>query len=168
MKSPLPISLFSSRGMMVDMLILLPVAPQEPICEGWSSGLGLQIIDMNYLAIDFGTKNVGLAYSQSGIIATLPAIKNDDHLFQQIIRIISDYSIVKIYVGLSEGNIAIKTKKFIADLQEMVKLPIETVEEAVSTIEAAAIYQGNQNPRRRQEKKIDSVSAAVILNRVIS
>jgi len=122
---------------------------------------------MNYLAIDYGTKNIGLAFSQDGLISTLPSIKNDNRTFQQIIKIIDEYSIVKIYVGLSEGKVADLTREFVIKLQKMVTLPIETVEEAVSTIEATAIYKNNRSSRRSQDKKIDSVSAAVILNRVI-
>jgi putative Holliday junction resolvase len=122
----------------------------------------------NFLAIDYGTKRVGLAYSVSDIISTLPAIKNDDKLFANIKEIIAQYSIAKIYVGLSEGRMADNILKFVSTLSGMLELPVETIEEAVSTIEATEIYRRNLGKRREYKKLVDSVAAAVILRRVIN
>ena len=60
---------------------------------------------MNYLGIDFGTKNIGLAVSTLGIISPIHAIKNDDHVFDNLKKIIVDYKIDGIYVGISEGDV---------------------------------------------------------------
>ncbi len=122
---------------------------------------------MNLLAIDFGTKRIGLAYSLNGIIFTLPMVNNDEKLFSNLQKVIHDYKIEKIYVGLCDGQIAEMTKKFIVKLSDMVKLPIETVEEAVTTIEANSIFSQNKKSAKNYKKQIDSVAAAVILNRVI-
>ena len=123
---------------------------------------------MNLLSIDFGTKRIGLAYSINDIIFTLPMVKNDSNFIANLQKIIDDYHIEKIYVGLCEGKIAELTKKFIINLSGMIKLPIETVEESISTIEADGIFSKNKNNRKAYKKQIDSISAAVILNRVIS
>lgn len=123
---------------------------------------------MNLLAIDYGTKNIGMAYSVSGIISTLPSLKNDDNLSANLQEIITKYTIDKIYVGLSEGKVADLTLKFVANLRNMLELPVETVEEAVSTIEATEIYHQNRKKQKDYQKNIDSVSAAVILRRVIN
>jgi RNase H-fold protein (predicted Holliday junction resolvase) len=117
---------------------------------------------MNYLAIDYGTKNIGLAYTVNNIIFTLPPLVNDDQFIHNIQGIISQYSIEKIYIGLSYGRIAKLTKKFISSLSAVIKLPIETVDEAASTIEASEIY------KRNHHDLVDSVAAAVILRRVIN
>lgn len=122
---------------------------------------------MNYLAIDFGTKRIGLAYSLNGIIFTLPMVKNDDKFIETLQQIITEHRIEKIYVGLCEGKIAELTKMFVAKLSPMVKLPIETVEEAVSTIEADSIFSKSKKNTKNYKKEIDSIAAAVILNRVI-
>jgi putative Holliday junction resolvase len=123
---------------------------------------------MNCLGIDYGTKNIGLAISSHGVIAPLPAIINNDQAFTRISAIIKEYNIDKIYVGISLGQMAKKILKFVVQLQNMIKLPVETVEESVSTIEATAIYANNRHPKKQYRRQIDSVSAAVILNRVIS
>jgi len=122
----------------------------------------------NYLAIDYGTRHFGLAYSQKGIISTLLPIANDNNAIAKISEVVNQYHVVKIYVGLSQGRVADLTLKFVSKLRRMLKLPVETVEEAVSTIEAEDILKASRNRRKTYSGKIDSVSAAVILRRVIS
>ena len=119
---------------------------------------------MNNLAIDYGTKNVGIAYSINDIIFTEAIINNDLNLIQNISNLVKSHNIGKIYVGISEGKMAKLTMKFVDEMSAVIKLPIETVEESVSTIEATKIIKNSKNSL----KKIDSVSAAVILQRVIS
>lgn len=123
---------------------------------------------MNLLAIDFGTKRIGIAYSVNGIIAPLTTLPNDQNFFPRLRQIIDEYQISKVYVGLSEGKIANLTLAFVSKLTTMLKLPVETVEEAVSTIEADSIYKSNQKNQKRYKQTIDSIAAAVILKRVIS
>lgn len=121
---------------------------------------------MNYLGIDYGTKNIGLAVSILEIITPIPAIKNDDCIIDNLKKIISDYKIDGIYIGVSEGEFAVTTKAFVEKLRGVLQLTIETVEEAVSTIEAQQIYIKNKNKKKDYKKLIDSVAAAVILRRV--
>lgn len=123
---------------------------------------------MNYLAIDYGSKRIGLAVAIEGIIEPILPIKNDTKLFESLNKIIIDYQIEKIYVGISEGEFALQTKKFVQKLISMVKLPVETTEEAVSTIEAEKIFFDNRKKKKNYKKNIDSISAAVILRRVIN
>lgn len=123
---------------------------------------------MNALAIDYGTKRIGIAISIQNIIQPLTVLKNDSNFLPQLQQIISDYRIDQIYVGLCEGLFAQVTKKFVVKLKTMIKLPIETVEEAVSTIEADKIFLANKKHKKNYKKEIDSVAAAVILKRVIS
>lgn len=123
---------------------------------------------MNCIAIDYGIKRIGLAISIQGIIAPLSVVPNDKNFINILNREISDYKIDKIFVGVSEGEVAQLTKKFVTELANMVQLPIETVEEAVSTIEAEEIYIRNKRKKKDYKKQIDSVAAAVILRRALS
>jgi putative holliday junction resolvase len=123
---------------------------------------------MNYLAIDYGSKRIGLAIAIEGIIEPIPGIKNDTNVFNNIKSLISEYIIEKIYIGISEGEFAIRTQKFANELKNMIVLPIETVEEAVSTIEADQIFSVNKRKKKDYKKTIDSIAAAVILRRVIN
>lgn len=44
---------------------------------------------MNCLAIDFGTKRIGLAYSLNNIIFTLPIVKNDNKILKKLVKLLS-------------------------------------------------------------------------------
>lgn len=123
---------------------------------------------MNALSIDYGHKRIGLAISIQGIIQPLSVVKNDSNFLNHLNKAISDYKIDKIFVGISQGEFAKQTQKFIDGLKNMITLPIETVEEAVSTIEADQIYLANKKPKKDYKKNIDAIAAAVILKRVIS
>lgn len=123
---------------------------------------------MNALSVDYGSKQIGLAISIQGVIQPLDVIKNDSNFLPQLQKIITDYQIDKIFVGISQGLFAVKTQEFVNWLKNMIILPIETVEEAVSTIEADQIYLANKKPKKDYKKNIDAIAAAVILKRVIS
>jgi putative Holliday junction resolvase len=123
---------------------------------------------MNALGIDYGTKRIGVAVSIQGVIQPLVTLKNSPQFIEKLQQIISDYKIDQIYVGISQGAIAAQTKKFVKQLQDMLTLPISTVEEAVSTVEADSIFITNKKRRKDYQKTIDAIAAAVILKRVIS
>jgi len=120
---------------------------------------------MNYLAIDYGTKRIGLAITVMDIISPIDGIPNDKSIFDNLNKIISSYKIDKIFVGMCEGDFAIKTKKFVTELRSMVKLPVETIEESVSTIEANKLFSDNKKKKKKYKKSIDSIAAAIILRR---
>lgn len=123
---------------------------------------------MNLLAIDYGTKKIGLAVSINGIIFTLPSVKNDQSFIPKLQQIIHQHQVSKIYVGLSEGRFAKETLIFVDHLRSVLSLPVDTVEESVSTIEADEIFNTNKNNQKQYDNKIDSIAAAVILRRVHS
>lgn len=121
---------------------------------------------MNLLSIDYGSKRIGLAISVLGIITPIDPIPNNDQKISSLKNIIDQYKIEKIFIGISEGEFAKTTQKFVDQLKNMVICDIETVEEAVSTIEADQIFLANNKKKKNYKKLIDSISAAVILRRV--
>lgn len=122
---------------------------------------------MNCLAIDYGKKNVGLAFSVNGIISPINAIKNDSKLVKNIKLIIDQYKIDKLFVGISQDRSGFQTKTFKEKLENMLDLSVEGVEETVSTIEATQIFLDNKKNKKKLKGQIDSISAAVILNRAL-
>jgi len=123
---------------------------------------------MNSIAIDFGLKRIGLAIAISDIISPLSVVANDNNFFTYLQKVINEHNIKKIYIGVSEGEVAQKSIEFATKLKSMLQLPVETVEEAVSTIEANEIYLANKRKKKDYKKSIDSVAAAVILRRALS
>lgn len=124
---------------------------------------------MNCLGIDFGLKRIGIAVSVSSIISPLCTIKNTKNVFTEIKEIISKYHITHIYIGIPQGKMAKRIKKFSIDLQSSTcDIPISYVDESISSIEAEKIYIQNKNPKKAIKQKIDAISAGIILNRVLS
>ncbi len=121
---------------------------------------------MNLLSIDYGSKRVGLALSVKGIISPLKTIPNDKSLISVIKALSHQHRVNRIYIGISEGKFADATKLFVSQLKNSTPIPIITVEEAVSTIEADEIFKNNRSKQKNYKKRIDSIAAAVILSRV--
>jgi putative holliday junction resolvase len=122
---------------------------------------------MNCLAIDYGSKRIGMAISTRGIIEPFSVVKNDSNFLNYLKDTTFKNNIQKIFVGVSEGLFAQKTLEFVKYLRQNISLPIETVEEAVSTIEADQIFKANKKSKKDYKNKIDAIAAAVILQRVI-
>jgi putative holliday junction resolvase len=123
---------------------------------------------MNCLSIDYGSKRIGIAISTSGIIQPFSVVKNDSNFLEYFKKVITEYQIEKVFIGVSEGFFAKRTLEFAKFLKENISLPIETVEEAVSTIEADQIFKANKKSKKDYKNKIDAIAAAVILQRVIN
>lgn len=113
---------------------------------------------MRILGIDFGEKKIGLAISEGDLAEPLGIIGVRDWE-SQIRRICQEQKIEKIVVGISEGEMAEKTKKFAVELGKAINLPVELQDETLTTSEAVA-------KMREIGKKIkdeDAISAALIL-----
>ncbi len=97
----------------------------------------LLISIMNILAIDYGTKNIGLAWCDTGIGAPLPfgVAKN----IIEVIKIISDEKINKIIIGLpvgTDGRENMNTeriRKFGGEVQEKTGVGVEFFDERFSS-----------------------------------
>ncbi|MCG2701548.1 Holliday junction resolvase RuvX [Candidatus Parcubacteria bacterium] len=108
---------------------------------------------MNYLAIDYGTKRIGTAISIMGVISPLKTFPNNTVFFNSLEKITNQNEIKKIFVGICQGSFAVQTKSFVAKLKLMLKLPVELVEESVSTIEADELYKQLNKKRYRSYRK---------------
>lgn len=92
---------------------------------------------MNILAVDFGTKNIGLAWCDTGIGAPLPfgVSKN----IGDLVKIIKNEKIDKIIVGLpvgmdgKENANTDRVKKFGLELQNLVDISVEYFDERLSS-----------------------------------
>ncbi|MDD2758285.1 MAG: Holliday junction resolvase RuvX [Patescibacteria group bacterium] len=113
---------------------------------------------MNILGIDYGTKNIGLAWCDTGLGMPLPfgVVKN----INDITKIIKEEKIDKVVVGLPVGldgkenlNTA-RVKKFVEELENSISAPVEFFDERFSS--QAADRSGDGATR-------DEKSAMVIL-----
>jgi putative holliday junction resolvase len=119
---------------------------------------------MNLLALDFGQKNIGLALSIKGVTFPLKTVKNNITTFEEIRKVCQEYQIEKLIVGLSSGQMAQKTLSFVEKLEKMLKLPIETVDETLTTQESWSHFKKHSLKKWKAQK--DSLSAVRLLERI--
>ena len=89
-----------------------------------------------------------------------------------VAKLAREEGVVLILIGMpylpsgAKGTQALLTEKFISDLTSLTKVPIKTVDERMSTIEASqmlAQFPHNKNRIRKNRGIIDSASATIIL-----
>jgi putative holliday junction resolvase len=148
-------------------------------CRAWHGilrpvGLGIILMSMKTLAIDYGSKNIGLALSDDeGRIAFAYATINPqlttynlqqatDKVIEDIKKICELEKVEAVVVGMPIGLSGKDTKKteevweFVKNLQENLKISVETEDERLTTV--AAGHLENKNARN-----VDELSAQILL-----
>jgi len=119
---------------------------------------------MKYLGIDFGLKNLGLAYAESPLSEPLTQYHYvfQDQALKFISSIINQQHIDIIIIGLPEGKLANKVKNFANKLKVKTNLPVYYQDETLSTQEAKAkMIQAHLPQKKRRQDH--SRAAAIIL-----
>jgi putative Holliday junction resolvase len=128
---------------------------------------------MRVLAIDFGSARIGLALSDpTGTLARplpfLPA-KGDAKLAREIALLAEKEEAGRILLGLPRhmngtlGEAAAKVQAFATALAAATKIPIQMVDERLTTVQASRQLQEAGRDTRAQRGRIDSEAAAVLL-----
>lgn len=101
---------------------------------------------MNFLGIDFGTKNIGLAWAGSGVDVVLPYGRIEHKNWKKDLpKLIKEERINAVVVGIPYGEEGEETKNservraFIAELKTLVEVLIETTDEQFTTREAQSM-----------------------------
>ena len=133
--------------------------------------------DKTILSVDYGTKRIGLAKSDSlGIIATavdtLEVKSASDALrkVRQVIERIRPAAIVIGYPLLQSGDRSdscIAIDGFIEKLSTTFKGPIHRVDEADTSIEAVGVIRAHGKRVGRDKKRVDRLAAVIILQRFL-
>lgn len=116
------------------------------------------------MAIDFGTKRVGVAVSRGTLAVPLQVVPHDENLFPTLVALVQQEGVQKIILGLSENEMALKTQEFGKQLeQELQTIPVEFFDETLSSqaVEKRLQQQGIKHSVRTGP--IDHFAAAVIL-----
>ncbi len=128
---------------------------------------------MKYLAMDLGTKRLGLAISTSGVLTTpykLISFKTYEEARDEVIKIIEKEKITCLVLGLpknmdnSMGLAFERSLNFKKLLEEKCSLPVNLVDERLSTVEAESILIENNYSRAKRKNVIDELSACIILD----
>ena len=120
---------------------------------------------MRLISIDFGLSKVGVGIATSKIAEPYSIIRyrNNKLLFKTIEEIIQKEKTEKIIVGISEGEMAEKTKEFVKDLKKEIDIPIEEFDETLSTLDAQRLAIESGMRRSKRKNMEDAMAAAVML-----
>jgi len=134
---------------------------------------------MRYLGLDLGTKTLGVAITdKTGTIARVLKVirfqhEDYDMAANEVIKIIEEYEIAKIALGLpknmdnSSGFASNRSLNFKSLLEKKTSIPIELIDERLSTMEAENILLDADLSREKRKKVIDGVAAQIILDTLI-
>jgi len=124
------------------------------------------------IAFDYGDVRIGVAVSDPDSILSSPLTTlkaTDKNLSSQISQIITEIEPVTIYVGrpsLLSGNDGVATEKateFVALLHTITQVPIELIDERMSTISAARNLREAGRSAKESKDAIDMAAAVAIL-----
>jgi putative Holliday junction resolvase len=124
------------------------------------------------IAFDYGDVRIGVAVSDPDSILSSPltTLKATDKNLNQLISVIfSEIEPVAIYVGRpallsgEEGAASEKAVKFAAELAAITTIPIEMIDERMSTISAARNLRDAGRSAKDSKESIDMVAAVAIL-----
>jgi putative holliday junction resolvase len=129
---------------------------------------------IRYLALDVGTKRIGIAVSDGlGLTAqpvmTLERRRNPREDLRSIARLARRHQVAGIVVGLplhmsgEESPRATKTRTFAAELGELSGLPIHLWDERLTSETAHAILYEAGRKRQTHKDVVDQVAAVLIL-----
>ena len=130
---------------------------------------------MTALGLDLGTKTLGVAISKTGIIANpykLLKYNNEeyDNLAKEVVGIVEKENVTEIALGLpknmnnTSGFATKRSEDFKTILEKYVNIPINFVDERLSTVEATNILLANDMSRKKRKNIIDVTAAMIILD----
>ena len=128
---------------------------------------------MRILALDHGTKRIGIALSDElkMIAQPLEFVLTDPlaDFFVRLKEIIRDKEVELILIGMprnmdgSYGPAALKVQEFIAVLKDKVAIPIQTWDERLTSAQAQRFLIQGGVRRQDRKQKVDKTAAAILL-----
>src|SRR5213594_3327452 len=128
---------------------------------------------MRILALDHGTKRIGVAVSDElRMIATpLEYVLAEPFaaFLARLKEIIREKEVEMILVGMprnmdgSYGPAALKVQQFVAVLKDAIAIPIQTLDERLTSAQANRLLIGGNVRREKRRDKVDKMAAAILL-----
>jgi putative holliday junction resolvase len=129
------------------------------------------------LAVDYGEKNIGLAYCDAlGLtVQPMPSMPNcgTANLIKTLRTIMRTLDIQEIVLGVpfkmdgTRGDAALRMEQLMEELKAALKIPISGVDELLSTVEAMEFWRSMNKKRQKKYQTVDSLAAALILERFL-
>lgn len=131
---------------------------------------------MTLLAFDFGLARTGIAIGNTLTRVATPLCvlhsRDEKPDWQSITKVITEWQPKRLIVGMptyldgSKSEMTLKTERFCRQLAGRYTLPVETINEQLSSLEAEQrLKQSRQRGRKKKINKgeIDQLAAAIIL-----
>src|SRR5262245_4105434 len=128
---------------------------------------------MRVLAIDYGSKRMGVALSDEMKLIAQPLEFIPSQPFDQFVarlkQLIREKEVELILVGLprnmdgSYGPAALRVQEFVAVLKSAVTVPLQTWDERLTSAQANKFLISAQVRRARRKEKVDQTAAAILL-----
>jgi putative Holliday junction resolvase len=127
---------------------------------------------MRILALDVGDSRIGVAMSdpEQIIASPLTVIARDEDIsaIEAIIRLVSQYDVKRIVVGMpysldgSMGRQADKVKDFVDKLSQRINTGIDLWDERLSTVAAERLLIEAGNKKARRSRRDDAAAAYIL------
>lgn len=120
------------------------------------------------IGIDLGARRIGIAVSDTGVIATPHSMmRNEGDVLEKVARLGSEIGAATFVVGIPRrahaGASEEKYRRFADALRQKTCKQVVLWDESLSTVEAAERLRAAGRTRREAQKDIDMHAAAVIL-----
>ena len=119
--------------------------------------------NLSTLGIDYGVKRIGLAISYHSLAEPLMILPHGNDVFAELQKIIKEHNVGQLVFGISDGDMAEKTRIFAEKLKLLNGLPLAFIDEAYSSKQVHEKMKIKRGPRRSQQKPIDHYVAAELL-----
>jgi putative Holliday junction resolvase len=133
---------------------------------------------MKVLAVDYGSRRIGLAVGNSLTRVATPlgqvAAANRRVVLDEIVKRAGEFEVERIVVGYplnmdgSRGPACAAVDRFVAFLRRRLSLPIVLVDEKLSSFAAEELAKEIESDFRRRKSFLDSMAAQVILENYFS
>jgi putative holliday junction resolvase len=130
------------------------------------------------IAIDYGTKRVGVAISDPFCIfpSVTITIQKDENFFRNLLKLIAEKNVGKIILGYPDSDngktsrLAEEILKFKFELENKLKIEIDLRDEHLTSQMAASriIETVSKKSKRRDKSKIDAQAAAILLEEYLN
>jgi putative Holliday junction resolvase len=138
--------------------------------------VGSQTVPRCLLAVDFGTKRIGLALAHGGVAVPLATLarKSDAEAVAAIAALAREEGVTALVVGEprrldgSAGDAALRARAFAKKLGEATRLPCALVDEALTSHAAEErLREAGVDPRRHPER-VDQMAALLLLEETLA
>jgi putative holliday junction resolvase len=132
----------------------------------------IQSASVSLIGIDLGARRIGVAVSESGVVATPHSVlRNEGDVIAKLERLGSELDAETFVVGIPRRAVSTsgeeKYRRFADELRQRTCKEVVLWDETLSTVEAAEKLRAAGRNRREAQKDIDMHAAAVILQSYI-